>query len=520
MIMKRIYYSILLIGIAGLSACKKTIDLYPLSNLNTGTYYSNYEEVKAALTGCYNGMQRPLTNEWMFTELRSDNSKQGQPGSTASGNRDLSDLDMFIPATTHQANYTYWLNTYTNIRNCNVVLEKLGVVYDPAAGTISFKPIDIPISETDRKQLAGEAMFIRAYHYFNLVRLYGGVFLVHKTISPDEAKTMNRVTVADIYKLIEADLSTAASSMNALKYAQIVSSTPNDLGRANQWAAKGLLAKVYLTENRKADAANLLQDVITNSGYSLQSSYANVFNINNEMNSEILFAVRYKAGGLGLGSTFGNTFGPLGTGSAVINGDGDGLNYPTADFDTASNGDLRKPTLIATFGTGSATKWYVKKYLFPVTLVDDGESDWPVLRYADILLMLAEAQGYTQSSLDLINQTRTRAGLSNLTMANTTSIAQFERALADERRIEFGFENQRWFDLVRFNTTMTTVTAEQTIKDHFADEYFTHYRLYLPPTPTLAELQGNITHDKLLLPIPQREIDTNTQLVIPQNPGY
>jgi hypothetical protein len=77
-------------------SCKKTIDIYPQSNLNTATYYSNLDEVKSALTGVYNGMQRSLSNEWMFTELRSDNSKQGAPGSTASGNRDLSDLDMFI----------------------------------------------------------------------------------------------------------------------------------------------------------------------------------------------------------------------------------------------------------------------------------------------------------------------------------------------------------------------------------------------------------------------------------------
>ena len=164
--------------------------------------------------------------------------------------------------------------------------------------------------------------------------------------------------------------------------------------------------------------------------------------------------------------------------------------------------------------------WYVKKFLFPVTQVDDGESDWPILRYADILLMLAEAKGYTQESLDLMNQIRARAGLSNLTMANITSLSQFEMALSTERRIEFAFENQRWFDLVRFNTTMTTVTAQQSMKDHFADEYFSHYRLYLPPTPTLAVLQGYVTAEKLLLPIPQREIDTNTQLVIEQNPGY
>ena len=516
--MKHIQYILLIGCLAGLLSCKKVIDVFPQSNLNTATYYSNLEEVKAALTGCYNGMQRALSNEWQFTELRSDNSKQGSPGSTASTNRDLSDLDMFTPATSHQAIYTYWAANYNNIRNVNILLQKLGVAYDPAAGAISFGGIDIPITETDRKQLAGEAMVIRAYHYFNMVRLFGGVFLIHQPTTPDEAKQMNRSTESDIYKLIIADLTTAAASMNNLKFNQIPTA---DLGRVTRWAAKGLLAKANLTLGKKAEAIALLQDVIANSGYSLQANYANVFSITNEMNSEILFAVRYKAGGFGLGSHFGNTFAALGTGSAIINGDGDGLNYPTADLDTATNGDLRKPTLIGVFGTGGAAKWYVKKYLFPVTLVDDGESDWPVLRYADILLMLAEAQGYTQSSLDLINMTRTRGGLPNLTMANTTSVSQFEQALSNERRIEFAFENQRWFDLVRFNTTMTNVTAVQTMKDHFADEYFTHYRLYVAPAPTLAELQTNVsTTGRLLLPIPQREIDTNTQLAIAQNPGY
>ncbi|HEU5168436.1 MAG TPA: RagB/SusD family nutrient uptake outer membrane protein, partial [Chitinophagaceae bacterium] len=131
--MKYIQY-IFLVGCVGVLSCNKVIDVYPQSNLNTATYYSNLEEVKAALTGCYNGMQRSLSNEWQFTELRSDNSKQGSPGSTASGNRDLSDLDMFTPSTSHQAIYTYWAATYNNIRNVNILLQKLGVAYDPGTG--------------------------------------------------------------------------------------------------------------------------------------------------------------------------------------------------------------------------------------------------------------------------------------------------------------------------------------------------------------------------------------------------
>lgn len=514
--MKRFPY-IILVCCVGLFSCKKVIDVYPESNLNTGTYYSNLEEMKAALTGVYNSLQRPLFYEWQLTELRTDNSKQGQPGSTASTNRDLSDLDMFTPATSHQANYLYWLATYNNIRNANIVLQKLGVVYDPATGGISFQAISIPITEADRKQVAGEALFIRAYHYFNLVRLYGGVFLSHEPVSPSQAKTMNRVSAEDIYKLIEADLKTAAASMSQLKYTQM---NAPDKGRATTWAARSLLAKVYLTLNRKAEAITLLQDVINNSGHRLLPSYASVFAIDNEVNDEIIFTIRYKAGGIGLGSPFANLFAPLGSGAAVVNGDGDGLNYPTADLDTLTIGDGRKPTLIGVYGTGTAAKLYVKKYLSTLTIPDDAENDWPVLRFSDVLLMLAEAQGFNANSLQLISQVRQRAGLPALDPAVVNSVTMFEQALSNERRIEFAFENQRYFDLLRFNTTLTTVTAQQTMKDHFAREYQSHYRLYTPPTPTLAELQGSVTLNRLLLPIPQREIDNNTMVVIPQNPGY
>jgi len=509
--------SIVIILCMALSSCKKTIDLYPESNLNTGTYYSNYEEVKSGLNSVYNSLYRPLYREWQFSELRSDNSLQGVPASTNSLNREFSDLDMFIPATSHPAVYSYWQDTYFSIRDANIVLQKLGLTYDPASGTNTLNPVSIPISETDRKQFAGEALFIRAYQYFNLVRLYGGVFLIHKPISAPESKTINRSSVTDIYKLIEADLATASNYLSSLKFNQIAAA---DRGKATAWAAKALLAKVYLTLNRKTDAANLLQDIITNSGYSLQPTFAAVFSTTNEMNSEILFAVRYRAGGLGLGSSFGNDFGPLNSGSTVINGSGLGWNTPSTDLDTAFiPADARRNVTISIYGVGTAAELYVKKFLTPVTIANDGESDWPVLRYADILLMMAEAKGFTPESIGYINQIRTRSGLAVLP-GTVNTIPLFEKALADERRLEFAFENHRWYDLVRYNTTMTSITAQQVIKDYFAHEYVAHYSHYTAPVPTIASLQANVTTEKLLLPIPQREIDTNTQLSIPQNPGY
>lgn len=578
--MKRYKY-IFLAALLGFVGCKKMIDLDPQSNISANNYYSNFSEINTALTGCYNGMLPTLNEEWQLTELRSDNSIQGVAASTSTVNRDLSDLDMFFPSPSHQGNYTYWLNNYYNIRNVNFVLNSLNVNYNESAGTIAYDPLTIPVTAAEARSLAAEASFIRAYHYFNLVRLYGGVFLVHEPISPEEAKLINRSTVADIYKLIIADLLNAVNNGATNRFSAIPAAS---LGRANSWSAKALLAKVYLTLNRKTDAATILQDIIANSGYALQANYANIFSTSNEMNSEILFAIRFKAGGIGLGSALPNSFAPLNSGAAIILGDGRGLNFPTSELYnsysaiaavgnvrsgntsvtlTAANpaitvgmpvtgtqiangttvaaisgttltlsqaanatlttaalligGDRRRTVNIGIF-TGA--RFFVQKYISTITVANDAENDWPVIRFADVLLMLAEAEGNTPNSIANINQIRTRAGVPALTTAAINTTALFETALANERRWEFAFENQRWFDLVRFNTTLTTINAINIMQSHFAVMYPLHYALYPAPRLSLAEMQAFVINNKLLLPIPQREIDNNTQIVINQNPGY
>ncbi len=562
--------------------CSKLIDLNPQSNITANNYYSTATEVNTALNGCYNSMQTPLTDEWTLTELRSDNAVQGSASSVSVPNRDLSDLDMYFPSTSHQGIYNYWLNTYYNIRNTNFVLNSLGVNYSSSAGTLSFDPITSSINAADVKRLSAEATFIRAHHYFNLVRLYGDVFLVHKPISPEEAKLVNRSPVAEVYKLIIADLLNTVNNGSTAKFGSIAST---DIGRVNSWCAKALLAKVYLTLNRKTEAAILLQDIITNSNYSLQASYANLFSIANEMNSEMMFCIRFKAGGIGLGSNLPNLWAPVNSGSAVVVGDGKGYNTPSQDLYnsytainatgsttttsnnitlsaanplisigmpvtglqitqgttvTAVNGAVitlsikpsatlvttallafgGDPRRITNIGIYTGRIFYPNKYMSAVAIANDAENDFPVLRYADVLLMLAEAQGNSAISIGLINQVRVRTGNSALTTTVINTVALFEKALSDERRWEFAFENQRFFDLVRFNTTMSTITFQQTMKDHFAIMYPFHYINYPNPKLTVTDLQNLVTTNKLLLPIPQREIDNNTAIVIKQNPGY
>lgn len=514
--------------VLGFSSCQKVIDVEPISNEGVDNFYRNYNEVNAALTGTYNGLHSPLLNEWRMTDLRTDNVKVNVINSSSSENVLLLHMDTYELNSTHAHVYNYWISVYKNIRSINYVLKNLGVSY--VNGQLEFGERVASMTDEQRDHLAGEALFLRAYHYFNLVRLYGGVFLITDPVDPETAKQVNRSSVQDCYALIMADLKAAESRLPRISYGQISNA---EQGRATTWAAKGLLAKVYLTLGRNAEALPLLDDIILNSGYGLENSYASVFSINNEMNKEILFAVRYKAGGLGLGNYMANFFAPLNSGNAVVNGDGRGHNYPTTSlsqaYRTPASGpvDQRKVVNIGTYNA----LLYTKKFISPVVVENDAENDFPVLRYADILLMKAEALGFDGAggiAMSLINQVRQRAGgipysagdfnaglyLYPTSEADPNAVINSEAfldALLEERRLEMAFENQRFFDLVR------TGKAIEVIRNYYAEEFESHYKRY---TLTLEELQAKATPERLLLPIPQREIDTNEEMAIIQNPGY
>lgn len=523
MLQKKYFY--IVIAFLGLASCHKIIDLNPISNIGTENYYKNNDQVQVALTGCYNGLMAPLRLEWMLTELRSDNAKQGVPTSSSTKNLDYNALNMYEPGTTLPELYDYWNMVYTNIRSINYVLRSVGVKYENGSITVGKGTADLLPAQRDKA--AGEALFLRAYHYFNLVRIYGGVFLITEPISPQQAEQLNRSEVTDIYNLIIADLSESTKLLSRTAYGNIPAS---DRGRATTWAAEALLAKVYLTINRKSDALALLNDVINNSGYDLVSDFGSIFSTTNEMNKEILFAVRFRSGGVGLGNFMPNDFAPVGSGSNVVNGDGAGLNYPTFDIDSAYKpGDNRYNITIGKY----QTKLYPKKFVVPVVTSGEGENDFPILRFSDVLLMKAEATGFDGAggtSVGIINRIRERSGAATFAggdfnagfykyptdQAQTGAItndAVFLTALLTERRLELAFENQRLFDLIR------TGRAISGIQSYFAREYAAHYSKYTPTIP-LSKLQSNVNQDHLILPIPQREIDANTTLTIPQNPGY
>ncbi len=560
--MKKSFKYISVLFLVSLLGCTDIIDLNSESNIVQENYFTNYSELQEGLTACYNGLQKPLTYEWILTELRSDNTIMDGGTSTSTVNNDLGYVDQFYPPTIHEGIKNYWLSSYNNIRNTNVVLSAIGATYIPptnVGGTDGIINIaaDLPNATlAQRKKIAAEASFIRAYHYFNLIRLFGteaipkgGVFLLDKVITPEAAKQLNRSSVAEIYDLIIADLKNAVLNGSTEAYSTV--KNPDQLGHANSWSARALLGKVYLTLNNKPLAISTLLPIVDNtSGYSYESTYASVFAVNNEMNKEILFAIRFKGGGVGMGNPLPNLFAPTNSGAFVIKGDGKGYNTPTTELavnlktnpTTFSYTDPSAARALVNYNSYSTTDVYVNKFMSKPFLANDAENDFPVLRYADVLLMLAEAYGPSNPHcLEYINLVRNRALLPSLNSAAISTVTTktytvssgtttltveyslFEKALSDERRYEFAFENQRWFDLLRFNKTFTTLNAEKVMKYHFVSQYDAIYKGFTVLPVTLDELLGNVTNDnnaRFALPTPQYEIDTNTQIQIQQNPSY
>ncbi|NDV77711.1 RagB/SusD family nutrient uptake outer membrane protein [Dysgonomonas sp. 511] len=501
-IIKYIAISILIFSV------QSCIDEDPQDQIWTGGFFNNTAEVNQAVLACYNGLQSTISEEWAVTEVRSDNSRHYGMNSTTADSRELYGLDHFRLLSTHVRNKDYWDVVYHNIANCNTVLQYLDVVAD----------------EDLRNQFEAEALFIRSYHYFNLVRLYGPLFLVTERIDMDAANRAERSSVNDVYTLLTDDLERIVNDkMLPTKYSSA------DKGRVDIWTAKTLLAKIYLTLNRLSEARTLLLDVEANSGYSLlENSYEDVFSINNEMNKEMMFVIRFKAGGYGLGSPFANYFAPQNSQNAVVNSGGNGHNCPTNDIMNAYEPeDKRKDVTVQwTYLNTVGVKVYmsfVKKYLSQVQTVKDAENDWPVIRYADVILMLAEIENELSgpsAGLPYLNQIRTRAGLDPLESTDVSNKNQFRLAVEKERRLEFAFENHRFFDLVR------TGRLIEVMKNHYDTEQYAdtgsgELRPFYEDSKNesyLAPEYRTLQSWQLLLPIPYSVMSVAPNAT--QNPGY
>ncbi|MDN5216232.1 RagB/SusD family nutrient uptake outer membrane protein [Fulvivirgaceae bacterium BMA12] len=441
--------------------CDDNLDLAPVSQLGQNSFYNTEDDYTAAINAAYSSLRSSgqFGDIVLFGDIRSDNTVPVLSGSVTT----RTDFDEFSLNAANPRIQSTWQNTYNGIARTNGILVRID---------------EATIDEAFKNLVKGEALFLRGLMYFNLVRIYGDVPLVLNEISPEEAFQVGQNDANDIYTQIISDLTAAASLLPAIH--------SDDIGRATNIAANALLGRVYLTLGDFPQTVTTLRKVTAQSPsiVNLLSNYADVFDIANEYNQEIIFAVRWTNDGQnGNGFNFG---------FANVN---EPDNKATPDvYDEYETGDLRRDlTWDATISTADTI---LVKYGFAPA--GQGESDWPVIRYADVLLMLSEAlneEGYVSNgeAFDLLNQIRARAGLGSLTSVEVPDQAAFRLAIEHERRMELAGEGHRWFDLVRTGRFMDVMNGKG----------------------------FNVEPRHRVFPIPQREIDNvNDPTILSQNTGY
>ena len=449
-----------LVLISLLSACgEKFTDLSPISQRNVNDFYRDGNDMTGAINSVYKALHQNGTynqSYWVMNEMRSDNTDGGADQTGLGANMNIIDNFGENAATAEIINSGY-LDTYVGIGRANLVLSRIGAV---------------SMDEALKNRIKGEALFLRSLFYYNLAVNFGRVPLVLSEVSSDEAKTYPQVPAADIYKQLILDL-IQAEGLLTTKY------TGANVGRATKGAAATLLAKIYLTTGDKASAIPVLRRIISTYGYTLIPNYANIWGISAKNNAESIFEVQFKGGGSNTGNMFTNTFSAL-----LIQTTGGYKNRPTPDMQAAYEvGDKRSAISMNPLnGPLNAGRFILKYGITNPFPENDADYNFIVFRYADVLLMLAEALGETTESYGLINQVRTRAGLADISASTSGTFAD---KLLRERRVELAFENHRWPDLLRFGKAKE-----------------------------IMALQGKTA--RLLFLIPQRELDINSTYT--QNP--
>jgi hypothetical protein len=486
--MKKLIYTLLaLVSIVTLPSCEKFLSVDPPYAQDAENFFQTEEDFERALVGAYDLLQGSFVSFWIG-EIASDNAIAG--GESVNDSKGLHDIDNMTHGGVNVELRNVFRWNYTGITRANYILENQDNIDFPA-----------------KAHILAEAKFLRAYYYFELVKFFGDVpLIVDKRIGIEEARTIPRSPKAEVYAQIEADLLAAAAVLNP---------TAAQKGRATRGAAKALLGKVYLYQNKFTEAAAILEEVIASGQYSLYQDYSQLFSVAAEGNPETIFDIEYS--GLEGGSygclicLEGNAavgFQGIRQYSGPVYGDGNSYNLPTAELYAAFApidprraatvldieafiADQPNPaTITYAIGAGGHTGYYNNKYIKRQGEIGLPDNDltspvnYRVLRYADVLLMAAEANyqiGNASRATQLVNQIRQRAGIPGASVNNIEKVYL-------ERRLELSGEGHRFFDLVR------TGQAAQ----------------YIP---------GFVVGKHELFPIPQVEIDLaggNWS----QNPGY
>lgn len=492
-----------------LSGCKKFLDAerqgaYDADNYPYPGGSGPYDQF---IFSAYNDLRSFNVHSQSFiaaTSIRSDDADKGS--TPADGGANAISMDNFPVAASNSYCNTLWVGYFGLINKCNTTIKEVNT------------NSNITASDAIKQQTIGEAKFIRAYGYFMLVRLFGRVPLIDTVYdNPAAQNNIPQSTAAQLYAFIENDLNFAATTLPLSWDAKFV-------GRATRGAANGLLAKVYLYQQKWQQAMNAANAVISSGQYDLSTPYDKIFREEGENSKESVFEVQATASAAipsANGLQYAQIQGTRGTGVWDM---GWGWNTPSTMLEAAyETGDPRKNRTILYTSNGSTVyqtiygenlptglpnpRYNNKVYSNPSIRASIGNRfgywmNLRVLRYADVVLMYAEAANETGGTENTtaakaaLNSVRARARNGNnsiLPDVTTNDQAELRNAIRQERRVELGMEHERFFDIVRWGISQEAMNAA-------------------------GKVNYNASRD-VLLPIPQTQIDLSAG-VLTQNPGY
>ncbi|GEP98788.1 RagB/SusD family nutrient uptake outer membrane protein [Chitinophaga cymbidii] len=512
--MRKLYILFIALTLANVACKDDFINLAPEDSPSGATYFKDEAGLRQALLATYNALRGLANVDYNMAEMRSDNTHyEDYTVNRGDGYVHRENIADFLDNAGNSYSANTYFACYTGIARANIVLTRAKAA---------------SIDEAVKTDIEAQAKFLRAYFYFKLVRYFGGVSLHLKEVEKADDAFVARSSAEEVYAQIIADAGDAVDQMKP------PASFPQT-GLATKGSATMLLAEVYMTLKRYRDAELLLK-TLPGMGYQLLGNYEDVFSTSSKNSRESIFEVQYLQGiEQGQQSNFIYQFLPRSMDTQIITGvktnnvNTGGYNIPTQDLiDAYEPGDKRleasigiaegsyNTSLIFTFSAkksvidytpapGKVGVPYIKKFLHAHSNANNTNDNWPVYRYADALLLLAEAlneQNKAPEALPYLNQVRVpRSGLDAITEANPELLRPI---IARERRVELAFENHRWHDLVRTGTAMETMEA-------FGNDL----KLRLSYLPANAfQLESYM----LLFPIPQSERELNPALT--QNTGY
>lgn len=465
--MKKILYTALSLSLFLGSCSSDFLEIPSETSLSTATFYKTEADLQQAVNATYAPLRNlynttPGANNsgaWAMGEMRSDNTTYiFNPSYRATIDQEsIADFTNQAANSISTAKYT---TNFQIIARANQVLASVD---------------GVDFASDSKNNIKGQALFLRALAYFDLVQYFGKVPLHLTPVTNREEAALPLSEVDAVYAQIITDASEAATLLPA--------KSEQEPGRATSGAAKTLLGNLYAVKKDWPSAETVLKDVIDSGEYALLGDYAMAFSVANKNNSESVFEVQYKEGTDGYASGFIYEMLPMPMAAlqvtAITGASGaqaltvESFNIPTPDLLAAyESGDLRKDKSIAyaTLSDGK-TYPYIKKLLQPHTQAGITGTNWPVYRYSEVLLLYAEALNEQGKSVShYLNDVRNRAGLANSTATGQSDI---RNAILAERRVELAFENKRWPDLVRTENAQTVMAAYGArVKANPTDYYF------------------------------------------------